>query len=366
MTLESGRELSGNLPVMPADTGAHLLERYTGAVMNTFGRPQRVLVRGEGAHVWDADGTRYLDLLGGIAVNALGHAHPTLIAAVTAQLSTLGHISNFFTSGPQVALAERLLQLTGAPEGSRVFFANTGTEAVEAAFKIARRTGRTGMVAAQGAFHGRTMGALALTHKPAYREPFEPLPGTVVHVPYGDEQALTEAVDAGVAAVVLEPIQGEAGVHVAPAGYLARARQVTRAAGALLILDEVQTGVGRTGAWLAHTDPTIGGPDVQPDVVTLAKGLGSGMPIGAVIGFGGAGALLTPGQHGTTFGGNPVACAAGLATLHVIERDGLLEHVTTLGQRWREDLLAADELVVDTRGRGLLIGLQLARPVGQG
>src|SRR4051794_39059751 len=241
--------------------------------MNTFGPPQRVLVRGEGCYVWDADGNRYLDLLAGIAVNALGHAHPLLVSAVTAQLATLGHISNFFASAPQIALAERLLDLLGAPAGSRVFFTNSGTEAVEAAVKLSRRTGRTGLVAAEGSFHGRTMGALALTHKPAYREPFAPLPGDVVHVPFGDDEALAAAVGPGVAAVVLEPVQGEAGVRPAPPGYLARARDVTREAGALLVLDEVQTGIGRTGAWFAHQHEHLGGGPagrVVPDVVTLA------------------------------------------------------------------------------------------------
>lgn len=273
-------------PLTPDTGGAQWLTRYGGAVMNTFGTPQRVLVRGQGCQVWDADGNRYLDLLAGIAVNVLGHAHPALIEAVTAQLSTLGHISNFFTSGPQIELAERLLALMAAPEGSRVFFANTGTEAIEAAFKIARRTGRPRIIAAENAFHGRTMGALALTHKPAYREPFEPLPGGVQHLPYGDLDALAAAVDDTVAAVVLEPVQGEAGVRPAPPGYLAAARQVTADAGALLILDEVQTGIGRTGAWFAHRQAPIGAPDLVADVVTLAKGLGGVLPIGAVIATG--------------------------------------------------------------------------------
>jgi len=355
-------------------SGAAWIQRYAGAVMNTFGTPLRVLVRGEGCYVWDADGNRYLDLLAGIAVNALGHAHPFLASAITAQLATLGHVSNFFATGPQVMLAERILELLEAPEGSRVFFTNSGTESVEAAFKLSRRTGRRGLVAAEGAFHGRTMGALALTHKPAYREPFEPLPGDVVRVPYGDLAALTAAIDTGTAAVVLEPVQGEAGVHLAPPGYLAAARSLTEAVGALLVLDEVQTGIGRTGWWFAHRNPAIGGAAdgaggwdtvVVPDVVTLAKGLGGGIPIGAMVGLGErAGRLLGPGQHGTTFGGNPVAAAAGLATLHVIERDGLRENAVQVGAHLRTAVEGLGrELIAGTRGEGLLIAVQLTAPV---
>ncbi|MEJ2578237.1 MAG: aminotransferase class III-fold pyridoxal phosphate-dependent enzyme, partial [Kineosporiaceae bacterium] len=246
-------------------------DRHGAALMGTYGTPQRVLVRGEGCYVWDADGNRYLDLLAGLAVNTLGHAHPFLVSAVTAQLATLGHVSNFFATAPQVVLAERLLDLLDAPAGSRVFLTNSGTEAIEAAFKLARRTGRTRMVAAEGGFHGRTLGALALTHKPAYREPFAPLPGPVVHVPFGDTGALAAAVDGSVAAVVLEPVQGEAGVRPAPPGYLAAARRACDEAGALLILDEVQTGIGRTGAWFAHQHDHLGG-GVRPDAVALAKG----------------------------------------------------------------------------------------------
>jgi acetylornithine/N-succinyldiaminopimelate aminotransferase len=345
-------------------SGAAWSRRYSDAVMNTFGSPQRVLVRGEGAYVWDADGNRYLDLLAGLAVNALGHAHPFLVSAITAQLASLGHVSNFFATAPQVALAERLLDLVDAPDGSRVFFCNSGTEAVEAAFKLSRRTGRTGMVAAEGAFHGRSMGALALTHKPAYREPFEPLPGSVVHVPFGDSCALRAAVDTGTAAVVLEPIQGEAGVRPAPAGYLVAAREITTRAGALLVLDEVQTGIGRTGAWFAHQHVHLGG-GVVPDLITLAKGLGGGIPIGAMIAFGErAAGLLGPGQHGTTFGGNPVAAAAGLATLHVIERDGLLDNAVTIGARIRQGIADLDHpLVAGVRGEGLLLAVQLTEAV---
>ncbi len=341
-----------------SDLNADWTERYTGAVMNTFGPPKLVLTRGQGAHVWDENGTEYVDLLGGIAVNALGHGHPAMLAAVTQQLGTLGHISNFFASEPQIQLAERLLSLLApgvAPgEAGRVFFTNSGAEANEAAFKMTRRTGRTHVVVAEGGFHGRTMGALALTSKEAYRAPFEPLPGEVTFVPFGDTAALAAAVDDRTAAVLLEPIQGEAGVIVAPDGYLQAAREITDAAGALLWLDEVQSGVGRTGDWFAFQRH-----GVRPDIVTLAKGLGGGFPIGAAVGLGRAATLLEPGNHGTTFGGNPVACAAGLAVLDTIEGEGLLAHVRDAGERLRAGL-AKDPRVTEVRGEGLLIGLDLA------
>ncbi|CAL8973467.1 Acetylornithine aminotransferase [Cellulomonas sp. T2.31MG-18] len=349
---------------------AEWTDRYTHAVMDTFGPPQRVLVRGEGAWVWDADGRRYLDLLGGIAVNALGHAHPTLTAAISAQLGTLGHVSNFFASPTQVALAERLLAIAGAPAGSRVFFSNSGTEANEAAVKLTRRHSagsRPRLLALEGAFHGRSMGALALTHKAAYREPFEPLPPGVEFLPFGDTDALEAAFATDgekVAALFLEPVQGEAGVRTLPPGYLALARRLTEQNGALLVLDEVQSGMGRTGRWFAFQHPHIGG-GVVPDVVTVAKGLGGGFPVGALIAFGEhAAACLGRGQHGTTFGGNPVAAAAALATMGVIERDGLLAHVRELGEWWRAALASTGNPLVGTvRGEGLLIAVELTAPV---
>ena len=342
------------------------LQRYTGAVMNTFGTPARVLVRGQGARVWDADGTEYIDLLAGIAVNCLGHAHPAVVAAVSEQISTLGHISNFFTSPAQVRLAEELDGLvfpSARPGASKTFLANSGTEANEAAFKIARRHGgaaRPRVLALESAFHGRTMGALALTHKAAYREPFEPLPAGVEFIPAGDVEALRAALGPDVAALFVEPIQGEAGVRELPAGYLEAARELTSAAGALLIIDEVQTGMGRTGAWMAHH---LLAPGVTPDVVTLAKGLGGGVPIGATIATGQAAELLGPGQHGTTFGGNPIAAAAALAVIGTVRDQGLLERVSALGERWAARLGALDA-VVEVRGRGLLRGLGLADDVG--
>jgi acetylornithine/N-succinyldiaminopimelate aminotransferase len=334
------------------------IERYEHSLMNTYGPPRRVLVRGEGCYVWDEDGHRYLDLLGGLAVNVLGHGHPALVAAVTEQLRTLGQVSNFFATPLQVALAERLLEISCA-DGGRVFFANSGTEALEAAFKMARRTGRSTIVAGTGGFHGRTMGSLALTGKPAIREPFAPLPGGVVHVPYADVDALAAAVDADTAAVVLEPIQGEAGVRIPPAGYLRAARQITSRHGALLVLDEVQTGVGRTGEWFAFQHD-----GVRPDVVTVAKGLGGGFPIGACLGFGRAADLLGPGSHGSTFGGNPVAAAAGLAVLETVERDGLLDNVGKVGDQLRRGVESlGDPLVAGVRGRGLLLAIELTTPV---
>lgn len=337
----------------PQNTSEELQERYANALMNTFGKPKLVLSHGEGAHVWDVDGKRYLDLLGGIAVNALGHAHPALVDAVTTQLRTLGHVSNFFATEPQVRLAEKLLSFFDVD--GLVFFANSGTEANETAFKLTRLTGRTHVVAAEGSFHGRTMGALALTAKAAYREPFEPLPGHVTFVPYGDNQALAAAITDQTAAVILEPVQGEAGVLIPPADYLVKAREITTDNGALLWIDEVQSGMGRTGAWLEHAGSVV------PDIVTLAKGLAGGIPIGACIALGECGRLLQPGDHGNTFGGNPVATAAALAVIETIEKEDLLENVRFVGAQLCEGL--QDERVTEIRGRGLLIGLDLSEPV---
>ncbi len=333
------------------------LERWRQSVMPTYAAPTLTLVRGAGAQVWDEDGNTYVDLVAGIAVNALGHAHPAVVEAVTTQLKTLGHTSNLVANQPSVRLAERLLALTG--RDGRVFFANSGAEANEAAFKLARRTGRPQVVAADGAFHGRTMGALALTGQPAKRAPFEPLPGGVSFVPYGDAAALRSAVGASTAAVLLEPVQGEAGVVVPPEGYLAAAAGTAREAGALFMLDEVQTGIGRTGAWFAHQ---LAG--VEPDVMTLAKGLGGGLPIGACVAFGDAAALLEPGQHGSTFGGNPVSAAASLAVLDTIERDGLLDRAKRLGERLVNGIDGLGHPLVDgVRGVGLMLAFALTAPV---
>jgi len=334
-----------------------LVDRWRQSLMDNYGTPPLALVRGEGAVVWDETGRSYVDLFGGIAVNVLGHAHPAVVTAVTKQVGTLGHVSNLFAAEPPIALAELLLALAGRP--GRVFFCNSGAEANEAAFKLSRRTGRTHVVAADGGFHGRTMGALALTGQPAKADPFRPLPGQVTHVPYGDVEALAGAVTDATAMVILEPIQGENGVVVPPPGYLAAAREITRTHGALLVLDEVQTGVGRTGHWFLHQ-----AEGVEPDVVTLAKGLGGGLPLGATLAFGAAATLLGPGSHGSTFGGNPISCAAGLAVLSTIASEGLLDHVKRIGERLRRGIEALDHpLVAGVRGAGLLLGVVLTAPV---
>jgi acetylornithine/N-succinyldiaminopimelate aminotransferase len=337
-----------------------LQQRWSKSMMNNYGQPMIALVRGDGAVVYDDAGKSYVDMLGGIAVNALGHAHPAIVEAVSKQVATLGHVSNFYLAEPPIALAELLLALAG--RGGKVFFANSGAEANEAAFKLSRRTGRTHVVAAVGGFHGRTMGTLALTGQPGKAAPFRPLPGDVTHVPYGDVDALAAAVTDATAMVILEPIQGENGVVVPPTGYLAAARAITTKHGALLALDEVQTGVGRTGHWFAHQ-----ADGVEPDIITLAKGLGGGLPIGACIAFGATATLLEPGQHGSTFGGNPISCAAALAVLRTIARDGLLDHVKRIGERLRTGIEALHSpLIADVRGAGLLLGIVLTEPVAAG
>ncbi|OZF28880.1 acetylornithine transaminase [Rhodococcus sp. 14-2483-1-2] len=336
-----------------------LQQRWSNSLMDNYGVPRVALVRGEGAVVTDADGKQYLDLLAGIAVNILGHAHPAVIEAVTTQLSTLGHTSNLYATEPGIALAEQLLAHLGAGATGRVFLCNSGTEANEAAFKIARLTGRPNIVAAEKSFHGRTMGALALTGQPDKRTPFEPMPAGVHHVPYGDVAALEAVVDSDTAAVFLEPIMGEGGVVVPPEGYLLAAREITAKHGALLVLDEVQTGIGRTGWFYAHQ--SVG---IVPDVITLAKGLGGGLPIGACIGIGAAGELLHPGKHGTTFGGNPVCAAAALAVLRTIADEDLLSHVDSIGKTIAHSIEGLNHpLVSHVRGSGLLLGVVLTAAV---
>ncbi len=335
--------------------GTGLLDRWARSVMATYAPPPIALVRGAGSLVWDDQGREYVDLVGGIAVNLLGHAHPAVVEAVARQVATLGHVSNLVANEPAAELAERLLDLTGR-EG-RVFFCNSGAEANEAAFKLARRTGRASVVAAEGSFHGRTMGALALTGQPAKRAPFEPLPGGVTFVPYGDVPALRSAVGSWTAAAFLEPILGEGGVVPAPDGYLETARAATAQQGALLVIDEVQTGLGRTGSWFASTE-------ARPDVMTLAKGLGGGLPLGACLAFDDAAQLLGPGQHGSTFGGNPVSCAAALAVLDTIEKEGLCERAAELGQRLQRGVAGLGHPLVDeVRGAGLMLGIALTAPV---
>jgi acetylornithine aminotransferase len=327
-----------------------LRDRFAAAMMLNYGTPPLALARGEGSRVWDADGNRYLDLIGGIAVSALGHAHPAIVGAVTAQVGKIAHTSNLFVHEPAVLLAEKLLALLRAD--ARVFFCNSGTEANEAALKLVRRQqgpGRPVIVAAEHSFHGRTMGALAITGKDSIRAPFGPFGFDVRWVPYGDAGALRAAGDDTVAAVFLEPTQGEAGVVPAPAGYLAAARAACDGAGALLVLDEIQSGIGRTGAWFAHQ-----AEGVLPDVLTLAKGLGGGLPIGACVGFGASATALAKGDHGSTFGGNPIACAAALAVLLAIEREDILANVKTVGESLASGIDAISHpLLGGVRGSGL-------------
>jgi acetylornithine aminotransferase len=336
-------------------------QRWSAVMLNNYGVPPVALASGDGAVVNDVDGKSYLDLLGGIAVNVLGHGHPAVIDAVTRQMATLGHTSNLYAAEPGIALAEALVGLLGCDAEARVFFCNSGTEANELAFKLSRLTGRTKLVAAQEAFHGRTMGSLALTGQPAKQAPFAPLPGDVTHVPYGDTEALASAVGDDTAAVFLEPIMGESGVVVPPDGYLAAARDITARHGALLVLDEVQTGMGRTGAFFAHQHDGI-----TPDVVTLAKGLGGGLPIGACLAVGPAAALMSPGLHGSTFGGNPICAAAALAVLRVIASEDLARRAEVLGKTLRQGIESVAHPLIDhVRGRGLLCGVVLSAPAAK-
>jgi acetylornithine/N-succinyldiaminopimelate aminotransferase len=338
-----------------------LQQRWSAVMMDNYGVPPMALASGNGAVVTDVDGKSYLDLLGGIAVNVLGHGHPAIIDAVTRQMSTLGHTSNLYAAEPGIALAEALVGLLGADAETRVFFCNSGTEANEVAFKLSRLTGRTKLVAAQGGFHGRTMGSLALTGQPSKRAPFAPLPGNVTHVPYGDADALAAAVGDDSAAVFLEPIMGESGIVVPPDGYLAAAREITTAHGALLVVDEVQTGMGRTGTFFAHQHDGI-----TPDVVTMAKGLGGGLPIGACLAIGPAAQLLTPGLHGSTFGGNPICAAAALAVLRVIAGDDLTRRAGVLGKTLHQSIESLQHPLIDhVRGRGLLCGVVLTAPIAK-
>jgi acetylornithine/N-succinyldiaminopimelate aminotransferase len=330
---------------------------YSQRIMNTFGMPKVELVRGEGCAVFDSDGKRYLDFLAGIAVNSLGHNHPAVVGALMSQANLI-HVSNFFATEPQLALAGRLLRITGAGDEGRVFFTNSGTEANEAAIKLARRTGRPRILSLMDSFHGRSIGALSITGKAALREPFEPLLPNVEHIKSTIE-ALTAAIGPDVAALIVEPIKGEAGVLELPAGYLEAARELTTQHGVLLILDEIQTGAGRTGNWFGFQESGI-----VPDAITLAKGIGGGVPIGALVTFGAASTLLKPGQHGTTFGGNPLVCAVSNAVLAQIEEDNLVANAAQRGAELRLALARLDSpLITELRGRGLLIGVGLAEPV---
>ncbi|MGE5137608.1 MAG: acetylornithine transaminase [Gemmatimonadota bacterium] len=338
---------------------ATLQQRFADALMPNYGVPPVALTHGQGCQVWDADGREYLDLIAGIAVSSLGHAHPALVGAVTKQVSAIAHTSNLFLHQPEIDLAERLLALLAAD--GRVFFCNSGTEANEAALKLVRRQAgpdRPVIVAAENGFHGRTMGSLALTGKASIREPFAPFGVEVRFVPFGDAAALKEATGPDCAAVFVEPCLGEGGVVPAPAGYLQAARDACDAAGALLVLDEIQSGIGRSGSWFAHQ-----ADGVRPDVLTLAKGLGGGLPIGACVGLGAAATALRKGDHGSTFGGNPVACAAALAVLDTIETDGLIAHATAVGERLAAGIAAVSHpLLAGVRGRGLWLAAVLTGP----
>ena len=347
-------------------TTATWQDRWSRVLMDTYGTPALVLDHGIGSRVWDVDGNEYVDLLAGIAVSSLGHAHPAVVQAVTTQVNRLAHSSNLAAHEPGIVLAEQLVALldaaVGGGSGARVFFCNSGAEALEAAFKLVRRYHagtRHKLVAATGSFHGRTMGALSLTGQPAKQQGFGPFPADVRFVDYGDADALAAAVDQDTAAVFLEPVQGEGGVRPAPPGYLAAARAACDRVGALLVLDEVQTGIARTGHWFGFQHD-----GVRPDVVTLAKGLGAGLPIGACLAVDGAARALGRGDHGSTFGGNPVACAAAGAVLTEVTRAGLVARAAELGERWQRELAAVTHpLLTGVRGRGLLIALQLSAPV---
>lgn len=350
---------------------SELLTRYSSSMLNVFGAPKLALTRGHGVWVEDENGKTYMDLLGGIAVNVLGHAHPAVSDAIATQAQKLIHVSNFFTTEPAVTLGEELRSIVtqsfmSEPSQVRVFLSNSGTEANEAALKIvkawANTRGKRRVLALTHAFHGRSIGALSLTHKSQYRDPFSPLIPNVEWVEAGDEEALTHAFDTDVAGLFLEPIQGEAGVRPLSDDYLRLARNLCNTHGSLMVVDEIQTGMGRTGHWMAYHSASI-----VPDVVTLAKGLGGGMPIGATITMTEAAtSALTPGMHGTTFGGNPVCAAAALATIDTIRADRLIEHARTMGQNWTHELRALEHSAIDhVRGRGLLIGIELKEPIAQ-
>ena len=328
-------------------------QRWSSAIQNNYGVPRITLVKGKGIVVTDVNGKSYLDFLGGISTNILGHAHPDIIKAVSKQISMLSHVSNFYAHPNVIELAEKLISMTGE-KNAKVFFCQSGAEANEAAFKLSRKTGRIRVVATQGAFHGRTMGALSLTGQPSKREAFLPLIKGVKHVPFGDVAAIRKAVTKKTAMVIIEPIMGEAGVIVPPRGYLKAVRELCDVKGALLVIDAVQTGMGRTGDWFGYEYSGI-----TPDVITLAKGLGGGLPLGAMIALDKAADLFHPGDHGSTFGGNPVTTAAGLAAIKFIENKDLLSSVRAQGEYLMQEL-AQIPGVKQVRGAGLLLGIELA------
>ena len=334
------------------------MKRWQRAIQDNYGTPTIELVAGKGSVVKDSNGNTYLDFLAGIATNVLGHAHPAIVKAVTKQIATLGHVSNFYAHPNVLELAETLQKMTG-DKSARVFFCNSGAEANEAALKLSRKTGRYKVVATQESFHGRTMGALSLTGQPSKRNPFKPLIKGIKHVPFGDSAAMKRAITKKTAMVIVEPMMGEAGVIVPPSDYLKNLRQYCDKTGALLVFDCVQTGMGRTGDWFGYEYSGI-----KPDVITLAKGLGGGLPLGAMIALGSASTLFAAGDHGSTFGGNPVATAAGLAVIKSIEKEKLLSHVDAVGAFLLTEL-ALIPGVTEVRGAGLLIGLTLDKPVAK-
>ena len=327
--------------------------KWEESILPTYGTPSLNLVSGKGAVLTDKNGKKYLDFLGGIATSVLGHANPAVVSAVRKQIGTLGHVSNFYMHPSVLSLAEKLVSLTG-DESARVFFCNSGAEANEAALKLSRKTGRTRIVATLGSFHGRTMGALSLTGQPEKRNPFKPLLEGIKHIPFGDVRALEKAVTRKTAMVIIEPIQGEKGVIVPPPGYLRAAREICDATGTLLVFDCVQTGMGRTGQWFGYEHE-----GVKPDALTLAKGLGAGLPLGALITLGIASKLFVPGDHGSTFGGNPVTTAAGLAAIKEIEKKSLMKNAVKEGKAIMKSIAP---YVKEVRGQGLLIGFELHGP----
>jgi acetylornithine aminotransferase len=334
------------------------MKAWNASLQSNYGTPKLELVSGKGAQVIDSKGIVYLDFLAGIATNVLGHAHPAVVRAVTQQISTLGHVSNFYAHPNVLALASKLVSMTG-DKSSRVFFCNSGAEANEAALKLSRRTGRSRIVATKESFHGRTMGALSLTGQPGKRDPFKPLIKGIIHLTYGDMGAMLKKVNKKTAMVIVEPIMGEAGVIVPPHGYLQALRELCDETGALLVFDCVQTGMGRTGDWFGYEYS-----GVKPDVITLAKGLGGGLPLGAMIALGDAASLFVPGDHGSTFGGNPVATAAGLAVIETLEKKSILERVSKVGVELMAELALIDG-VKEVRGAGLLIGIEFLEPIAK-
>jgi acetylornithine aminotransferase len=334
------------------------MKRWQKALQDNYGTPTLELISGKGSLVKASDGKTYLDFLAGIATNVLGHGHPAIVKAVVKQVSTLGHVSNFYAHPNVLELAESLQKMTG-DKSARAFFCNSGAEANEAALKLSRKTGKIRIVATQEAFHGRTMGALSLTGQPSKRNPFKPLIKGIKHVPFGDSMAMERAISKKTAMVIVEPIMGEAGVIVPPVDYLANLRKYCDNNGALLLFDCVQTGMGRTGDWFGYEYSGI-----KPDVITLAKGLGGGLPLGAMIALGDASHLFEAGDHGSTFGGNPIATAAALAVIKSIEKEKILNNVNAISEYLLTEI-ALIEGVQEARGAGLLIGATLDLPVAK-